>query len=290
MPELPEVETVRRGLLPAMEGAIFERVELRRPDLRFPLPADFARRLAGARVERLARRGKYLTAALSSGETLIMHLGMTGRFTVERTGAGMGGVARPGGGAADPRHDHVVFLMNGLDAGHGARITFNDPRRFGFMDLASTAVLEASPHFAGMGPEPLDPAFTAAVFAARLRGRAAPVKTALLDQRLVAGIGNIYACEALFRAGISPRRKAQSLSAARAEKLHGALRAVLLDAIEAGGSSLRDFADASGARGYFQHRFSVYGREGEDCPACAGPVRRIVQSGRSTFYCPACQR
>ncbi|HPE30765.1 MAG TPA: bifunctional DNA-formamidopyrimidine glycosylase/DNA-(apurinic or apyrimidinic site) lyase [Parvularculaceae bacterium] len=291
MPELPEVETVRRGLAPAMEGATFSRVELRRPDLRFPLPQDFARRLSGARVESLGRRGKYLVASLSTGESLIMHLGMSGRFTVERgsdrapveDNRALGPEAPP-----DPRHDHVIFEMAGRGA--GARIVFNDPRRFGFMDLVEPGGLETASHFAGMGPEPLSETFTPERFNATLKGRSAPIKAALLDQHVVAGVGNIYACEALFRAGISPRRKAASVAGARGARLHGAIRAVLEEAIEAGGSTLRDFADASGGRGYFQHNFDVYDREGRPCPACGTSVRRIVQSGRSTFLCPACQR
>jgi len=291
MPELPEVETVRRGLAPVMEGARFARVALARADLRFPFPDNFAARLEGARVEALGRRGKYLVAPLSTGESLIMHLGMSGRFTVK--GAGERPLAADaffhatGGGAA---HDHVAFHMAGDGRRAGARIVYNDPRRFGFMDLAPTAALDASPHFRGMGPEPLSDGFDNAALFAAMKARTAPLKAALLDQRAVAGLGNIYVCEALFRAGLSPRRKASSLGAARAARLRSAIVDVLGEAIAAGGSTLRDFAASDGALGYFQHRFKVYDREGEPCPACASPIRRVVQAGRSTFFCGRCQR
>ncbi|MFZ5616518.1 MAG: bifunctional DNA-formamidopyrimidine glycosylase/DNA-(apurinic or apyrimidinic site) lyase [Pseudomonadota bacterium] len=280
MPELPEVETVRRGLEPAMAGAVFVAVETRRKDLRFPLPANFARRLEGARVETLGRRGKYLTAALSSGETLVMHLGMT------EAAAGSGPLdraARP-----DPAHDHVSFWMKG--PGGKTRIDYNDPRRFGFMDLVETATIDSSAHFGRMGPEPLSRDFTANAFREALKRRSAPLKAALLDQSVVAGLGNIYVCEALFEARLSPRRRASSLTGREADRLHSAICVTLAAAIEAGGSTLRDFAGSDGSLGYFQHRFRVYDREGEACPACAGPVSRIVQSGRSTFYCRKCQR
>lgn len=287
MPELPEVETVRRGLLAAMEGARFARVEARRAALRIPLPQNFAERLTGARLEALGRRGKYLVGRLSTGETLVMHLGMTGRFTVEGKRK-----TRPGefydSSPVDPRHNHIVFDMT--RRGAAARIVFNDPRRFGLMDLVATPGLSACAHFAGMGPEPLDEEFSAEAFNASLAGRAAPIKAALLDQRAVAGLGNIYASEALHRAGISPRRKAASVAGVRGVRLHGAIREVLTEAIEAGGSTLRDFAGAGGAPGGFQHRFEVYDRAGAPCPRCAAPVRRIVQSGRSTFYCGVCQK
>lgn len=285
MPELPEVETVRRGLAPAMEGARFGHVELRRADLRFPLPAHFRERLEGASVENLSRRGKYLTAALSTGETLIMHLGMSGRFTIDETRKPGAFVHDTGGGS---RHDHVVFVMSG--GGGDTRITYNDPRRFGFMDLAPTGALEECRHFKGMGPEPLGNGFSAVALNEALKGRAAPVKAALLDQRVVAGLGNIYVCEALFRAGVSPRRRAASVAGRRGERLYPAIIEVLREAIEAGGSTLRDFAAADGALGYFQHRFDVYGREGEPCRACSTPIERLAQAGRSTFFCPACQR
>lgn len=286
MPELPEVETVRRGLEPAMVGARFVRVECRRPDLRFPFPERFQTRLAGARIEALSRRGKYLLASLSTGETLIAHLGMSGRFTIEaskRVDTGAFYYAEP----PDPRHDHVVFVVKGAAT---ARIVYNDPRRFGFMDLAASDRLESSAHFARMGPEPLAPDFTAAAFNSALRDRVAPIKTSLLDQRVVAGVGNIYACEALFRAGISPKRRAASVSGRRGERLHAAVREVLAEAIEAGGSTLRNFAAANGSGGVFQQSFSVYDREGAPCRNCDAPVRRIVQGGRSTFYCGECQR
>lgn len=280
MPELPEVETVRRALAPAMVGVAFARVELRRPDLRFPLPARFAARLEGASTLALTRRGKYLIAHLSTGESLIMHLGMSGRFSID--GARPGAFARAERG--DPRHDHVVFHLD------GARITYNDPRRFGFMDLAPTSALGAACHFRAMGPEPLSAEFSERAFNDALRGRAAPIKSALLDQATVAGLGNIYVCEALFRAGVSPRRRAGAVAGKRAALLHRAIIAVLNDAIDAGGSSLRDFAGADGALGYFQHRFDVYDREGAPCRRCGSPIQRIAQSGRSTFFCGPCQR
>lgn len=286
MPELPEVETVRRGLEPVLLGARFKTVTTRRADLRFPFPPRFTQRLVGARVEAFVRRGKYMIAELSTGESLILHLGMTGRFTVDgarRSDPGVFYYAEP----TDPRHDHVLFEVAG---GAPARIIYNDPRRFGFMDLVETAGLEASAHFAGMGPEPLGPGFTAETFNASLRNKTAPIKAALLDQRIVAGVGNIYACEALFRAGVSPKRRAASVSGQRGARLWRAVREVLVEAIEAGGSTLRDFAASDGAQGGFQQRFSVYDREGEPCPVCARPVRRIVQAGRSSFYCGTCQR
>ncbi len=285
MPELPEVETVRRGLAPVMEGAVFETVLLQRADLRFPFPPGFVARLEGARVEELARRGKYLLAALSSGETLIMHLGMSGRFAIEG--------ARPGrfhqAIAHHAAHDHVVFDLV-RPGGARARVTYNDVRRFGFMDLARTAERERCRHFQGMGPEPLGGEFTDAYFRARLKGRRTPVKAALLDQRVVAGVGNIYACEALYRAGVSPRRLAASVAGLRSDRLRAALVETLHEAIEAGGSTLRDFAASDGALGYFQHGFRVYDRAGDPCGRCGADVRRIAQAGRSTFYCGRCQR
>jgi formamidopyrimidine-DNA glycosylase len=286
MPELPEVETVRRGLGPVLAGARLARVEARRPDLRFPLPEGFVQRLTGARIERLERRAKYLLAPLDRGDTLVMHLGMTGRFEV----AGAGGRERPGqfvlAQAPDPRHAHVVFETEA-----GVLVTFYDPRRFGYMDLLPTEALEAHPWFAALGPEPLGPGFDAAYLKRAFAGRRAPVKAALLDQRVVAGLGNIYVCEALFRAGIDPERAAGAIAARKLQALVQIIRAVLCEAIEAGGSTLRDFASAEGSLGYFQHRFQVYGREGEPClkPGCKGRVERIVQSGRSTFACSRCQ-
>lgn len=287
MPELPEVETVRRGLEPYLAGATLAAVEARRPDLRFPLPANFVRRLTGARVERLTRRGKYLLAVLDRGETLLIHLGMTGRFGVEW----QGGVRRPGDFAlaapALQRHAHIVF-----DTQAGARLTYYDARRFGFMDLIDSAQLTLHPPFAAMGPEPLEDAFDGAHLARAFEGRRQGPKTLLLDQRVVAGLGNIYVCEALHRAGISPLRMAGSIRPPRLERLAAAVRAVLAEAIAAGGSTLRDFADVAGGAGYFQHGFEVYGRAGQACgsPGCHGRIRRVVQSGRSTFYCPRCQR
>jgi formamidopyrimidine-DNA glycosylase len=286
MPELPEVETIRRGLEPVLAGACLRRVEARRPDLRFPFPQGFVQRLIGARVERLERRGKYLLAPLDRGETLIVHLGMTGRFEIEG-----GGRPPPGGFAlaapADPKHAHVAFETEA-----GARITFFDARRFGFMDLIDTDRLDAHPRFAAMGPEPLSDAFNAAYLKAAFARRRGGPKTLLLDQHLVAGLGNIYVCEALHRAGISPLAPAGALGARKIGKIVSAVRSVLGEAIAAGGSTLRDYASPDGALGYFQHRFNVYDRQGGSCgsPGCGGTIKRIVQAGRSTFYCPACQR
>ena len=287
MPELPEVETVRRGLLPAMEGVRIAQAELRRGDLRWPFPPDMAARLTGARVVQLRRRSKYLLADLDRGESLIVHLGMSGRMVV----SGLAAPHVPGQFHFDhpalEKHDHVIFHME-----NGARVTFNDPRRFGAMDLCATEVLESHPLLAGIGPEPLGNGFHAAYLACRLKGRRTAIKAALLDQRIVAGLGNIYVCEALFRSRISPRRAAGRIGAARIETLTQAIRDTLTDAIEAGGSSLRDYRQANGELGYFQHSFRVYGREGAACvtPGCPGKVRRIVQSARSSFYCPRCQR
>ncbi|MEM9705047.1 MAG: bifunctional DNA-formamidopyrimidine glycosylase/DNA-(apurinic or apyrimidinic site) lyase [Pseudomonadota bacterium] len=293
MPELPEVETVRRGLAPAMEGAFFDRVSLARSDLRFPFPDAFADRLTGAKVLTLSRRGKYLIAALSTGETLIMHLGMTGRFTVLSTGQNGADATSPGEfhhkAGDDAKHDHVHFDLRQKD-GTIVEIVYNDVRRFGFMDLAPTDGLPESKHFRGMGPEPLSNEFSADILNAALAGKATPIKAALLDQRVVAGLGNIYVCEALFRAGISPRRKARSVAGKRGERLAPAIIQVLRAAIDAGGSTLRDFAASDGSLGYFQHAFQVYDREGEPCVTCQTPVKRLGQSGRSTFYCPTCQR
>jgi formamidopyrimidine-DNA glycosylase len=282
MPELPEVEIVRRGLDRAMRGTAFEGVELRRSDLRFPFPAGFARRLVGARVVGLRRRGKYLFAPLSSGESLIMHLGMSGRFTVRPRGApnAPDNPARAG-------HDHVSFHLIGPSG--PVRVDYSDPRRFGFMDLAPTEALERSPHFAALGPEPLSAGFTAPGLRRSLSRRAAPLKAALLDQSVIAGLGNIYVCEALHAARLSPRRKAATIGPRRADALHAAIRSILLEAIDAGGSTLKDFAASDGGLGYFQQRFRVYDREGAPCGACGAPIRRIVQSGRSTFFCGRCQ-
>lgn len=293
MPELPEVETVRRGLAPAMVGARFAGVRLNRPDLRFPFPARFAERLTGARVEALDRRAKFLVAPLSSGESLIMHLGMSGRFLVETAEE----AARPGAfhhvAGRLPAHDHVVFTFD-----NGARVTYNDARRFGFMQLTATAGLETHPQIAGLGIEPLGNHFNADALDALFAGKATPLKAALLDQKLIAGLGNIYVCEALHRTGLAPTRGAGTLSGAgkaartKREALAGAIRAVLTEAIAAGGSSISDHARTDGTLGYFQHTFRVYDREGAPCPApgCHHVIQRIVQSGRSTFFCPGCQR
>ncbi len=270
-----------------MAGARIARAEARRPDLRWPLPERMAERLTGARVARLGRRSKYLLADLDTGETLIIHLGMSGRMLV----SGAAGRDMPGqfhhAHSAPEKHDHVI-----LDMENGARITFNDARRFGAMDLTPTADLDAHWLIAPLGPEPLGNAFNETYLADRLQGRRTPIKAALLDQRIVAGLGNIYVCEALHRAGISPKRHAGRISAARIAKLVPVIREVIAEAIEAGGSSLRDYRQADGELGYFQHNFRVYDREGAPCstPGCSGEIRRIVQSGRSSFYCPTCQR
>ena len=294
MPELPEVETVRRGLAPAMEGARFAAVETRRVDLRVPFPRNFARRLTGRSVNHLRRRAKYLLADLDDGNVLLMHLGMSGSFRVEAGERAKGAIARHY--RARPRHaahDHVLFRMS-----NGARIVYNDPRRFGLMDIVPRAELAASRHFHDLGIEPLGREFNAAVLARILAGRKAPLKAAMIDQRLIAGLGNIYACEALWRARLSPKRRAGTLArrnggpTKEASALVAAIRAVLKEAIAAGGSSLRDHIRTDGELGEFQHRFSVYEREGEPCPrrGCGGTVVRIVQAGRSTYYCPVCQR
>lgn len=282
MPELPEVETVRRGLAPVMEGARFDGVTLNRADLRFPFADRFVERLTGATVERLSRRAKFLRADLSTGERLFMHLGMSGRFTIEANIKNKPGVFVHQAGETNPKHDHVVFAMS-----NGARVTYNDPRRFGFMELIGA---DEPYRLDGIGPEPLGNDFSAPVLRAALRGKKSKIKAALLDQHVVAGLGNIYVCEALYRAGLSPRRAAGRLSVAQSEVLVGHIKDVLTDAIAAGGSSLSDFASADGALGYFQHSFDVYGREGEPCRGCSAPIMRIVQSGRSSFYCRACQR
>jgi len=276
MPELPEVETVRRGLQPAMETRVLAGVVQRRPDLRRALPPRFAERLTGRRVRHVDRRAKYILVHLDDGTVLLIHLGMSGRMTIHA------GPPPPPG-----PHDHVDFVTDA-----GVTVRYNDARRFGMMDLVDAAGLAAHPLLAALGPEPLGNEFSGAVLAAALAGRRTPIKAALLDQTVVAGIGNIYACEALFRAGISPRRGAHTVSGARAERLAATIREVLTAAIAAGGSSLRDYVQTSGELGYFQHSWQVYGREGEKCPwpDCAGTVRRIVQSGRSTFYCAVHQR
>lgn len=287
MPELPEVETVRRGLLPAMEGALILRADIRRPDLRWPFPPDMAGRLTGARVIALRRRSKYLLADLDTGESLIIHLGMSGRMVVSGLDAPhVPGVFHHDHPAAE-KHDHVIFDME-----NGARVTFNDPRRFGAMDLCATAALDQHKLIAGLGPEPLGNGLNAPYLTAAFKGRRSPVKAALLDQRILAGLGNIYVCEALHRAGISPLCATGNIGAASIGKLVQAIRETLDLAIIAGGSSLRDYRQADGSLGYFQHSFRVYDREGEACvtPDCTGEIRRLVQSGRSSYYCPICQR
>jgi formamidopyrimidine-DNA glycosylase len=293
MPELPEVETVRRGLEPILVGNEFARVEQRRKDLRFPLPKRFSERLEGRKVEALDRRAKYLLARLDDGEVLVMHLGMTGRFSIDRAN---GKAEKPGRFAhpqADaPKHEHIVFHL-----GDGATIRYSDARRFGFMDLVHGDALASHALFKGLGVEPLSSSFTPEWLAAKLKGKTTSIKAALTDQRLLAGLGNIYACEALFRAGISPKKLAGTLATKtgkpmpKTKALVAAIKAVLEDAIRAGGSSLRDYKRADGSLGEFQYRFKVYGREGKPCArkGCGGTVRRIVQGGRSTFYCPTCQ-
>lgn len=290
MPELPEVETVRRGLEPVIANNTIARVELRRGDLRFPFPAHFADRLAGRRVRTLRRRAKYLIADLDAGEALVMHMGMSGSFRIgEDEAEGAFRFPRGKNGA----HDHVVFHF-----ANGARVTYNDPRRFGFMLLLRDDELETHPLFRGLGVEPLSDEMNAAFLAALLRGRRTPLKAALLDQRNIAGIGNIYACEALHRARLSPLRAAGGLApkagAAGEElaRLARAIKEVLREAIEAGGASISDHRRADGSLGYFQHAFRVYGREGAPCPTpgCKGTIARVTQAGRSTFYCPACQK
>jgi formamidopyrimidine-DNA glycosylase len=288
MPELPEVETVRRGLAPVMEGVRFTHVEVRRRDLRWPLPKDFAKRLEGQTVEGLGRRAKYLLVDLSSGDVLVMHLGMSGSFRV-------GADAKPGVYyyelSKSTAHDHVMFHMS-----NGATVTFNDPRRFGSMKLVKRAKLNSEPLLCSLGPEPLDNAFGAAMLATACAGKKTSLKAALSDQRVVAGLGNIYVCEALFRAHLSPRRQASTIadrngnSNTRAVALVEAIKTVLQEAIVAGGSSLRDHRRTDGALGDFQHNFQVYDREGQPCPNCQGKIKRIVQTGRSTFYCPSCQK
>jgi len=277
MPELPEVETVRRGLAPVMQGYVFDKVVLNRPNLRFPFDPDFIARVQGQTLTELSRRAKFLQAELSSGDRLFMHLGMSGRFTIDNDMSGDLGHRH----VTNPKHDHVVFFMS---SGH--RITFNDPRRFGFMELVA---LNAPYRLDDLGPEPLANAFNGPVLRAALKGKKSKIKAALLDQRVVAGLGNIYVCEALFRSHISPRRISASLSVAETENLANHIKAVISEAIEAGGSSLRDFANTKGDLGYFQHSFQVYGQEGQPCIICGTSIKRITQSGRSSFFCPSCQ-
>jgi formamidopyrimidine-DNA glycosylase len=275
MPELPEVETIRRGLALRISGRQIVRAELRRPDLRRPFPPMLATRLEGARIGALSRRGKYLLVELDETGLLLLHLGMSGRITAA------------GPELPPEKHDHVILTLD-----DGTVVRFNDPRRFGLIDYLERGAAGIHPLLAGMGPEPLEPGFDGAYLDRALAGKMTPIKAALLDQRIVAGLGNIYVCEALYRAGLSPRRLAGTVIGARAERLAAAIRDVLGEAIEAGGSSLRDYVQANGELGYFQHRWAVYGREGEPCSGCtcAEGVRRIVQSGRSTFFCAKRQR
>jgi formamidopyrimidine-DNA glycosylase len=299
MPELPEVETVRRGLQPVLEGATIQSVTLARPALRYPFPDHFSERLAGHRVLSLGRRSKYLLWEIEGGETLLAHLGMSGSFRVEGAGIEGAGIEGAGSGTAglspgafalararDVRHDHVRFDLQG-----GAVVIYNDPRRFGFMDLLPQADMARHPRLAGLGIEPTSNLFSAETLAA-FADRRTPLKAALLDQGVVAGLGNIYVCEALWRAGLDPRRPASALTdSVVAERLAVAIRAVIAEAIEAGGSTLRDHMRTDGTLGYFQHRFAIYDREGEPCrrPGCGGTVARIRQAGRSTFFCQYCQ-
>ncbi|SEQ64498.1 DNA-(apurinic or apyrimidinic site) lyase [Faunimonas pinastri] len=303
MPELPEVETVRRGLAPAMEGATLIKVEQNRPDLRFPFPERFAERLEGRRVLALRRRAKYLLADLDDGTILVMHLGMSGSFRIETESDGSAPGAFHHLRGKNAAHDHVVLHLSGtaLPGGENsgrARVLYNDPRRFGFMTLTSLADFETHPLFAHLGVEPVGNSLQPEGVAAMLAGKQAPLKAALLDQTIIAGLGNIYVCEALWRARLSPRRRAGSLVRAdgrptdRLVRLVEAIRTVIAEAIEAGGSTLRDHIKADGSLGYFQHRFAVYDQEGKPCrhEGCGGTITRIVQSGRSTFFCPGCQR
>ena len=278
MPELPEVETVCRGLAGHMEGRRIVRLDLNRPDLRIPMPPGLKAKIEGKRVERIGRRAKYILVHLDDRCVLIIHLGMSGRMLVAADGASLGPL---------DKHDHVVFTMES-----GAVIRFNDARRFGLMDYAAESELSGHPLFSDLGPEPLGNEFNGPALAASLAGKMTPIKAALLDQRVVAGLGNIYVSEALYWAGISPRRTAATVAGGRAERLANAVRDVLTRAIAAGGSSLRDYVQASGELGYFQHQWAVYGRENERCPDCdcASGIKRIVQSGRSTFYCAKRQR
>ncbi len=296
MPELPEVETVRLGLKPVMEGRVIRQVRLARPDLRFPFPDRFAERLKGRRVIELGRRSKYILARLDNEEILLMHLGMTGRFTVVANNAEPYSVselyfATPASGAGKGPHDHVEFVLE-----DGTHIVYTDARRFGFMDLVAPSEAETHPLLKHLGVEPLESALDAEFLASALKGKRAPLKSVLGDQRVIAGLGNIYVCEALFRARLSPFRIADTLTRRkndpRLKRLVEAIRSVLIEALEAGGSTLRDYAKADGSPGSFQQRFAVYDREGEPCvrEGCSGTVRRIAQSGRSTFYCPKCQR
>lgn len=297
MPELPEVETVRRGLQPVMENAQIDAIDLRRPDLRFPFPENLAERLEGRQIIALGRRAKYLLIHLDTASALLCHLGMSGSFRVsyddEEEEPGIFHHPR----SKSEKHDHAVFHLS-MANGRKAQVVYNDPRRFGFMLLHEDGALDSHPLLSDLGVEPTGNALDGALLAKMLHGKRAPLKSALMDQRVVAGLGNIYVCETLWLARLSPRRMASTISGRngsetiRSRRLAEAIRAVIADAIRAGGSSLRDYVRADGSLGYFQHAFNVYDREGEACarPECGGTVRRIVQSGRSTFYCPTCQR
>ncbi len=296
MPELPEVETVRRGLQPVMEDARIEKVELRRPDLRFPLPQDFVQRLEGRRIQSLGRRAKYMLVHLDDGTVVIAHLGMSGSFRIETEDD----ADTPGdfhhARSKNTAHDHVVFHLKRPEG--KARVIYNDPRRFGFMLLTDEQAMGDHPMLSGLGVEPTGNRLDGALLAHRFQNKKTPLKSALLDQHLIAGLGNIYVCEALWRSALSPKRLAGSIAGkagketVRTRRLAEAIRTVIADAVAAGGSSLRDHRQADGSLGYFQHSFSVYDREGKMCQriSCTGVVQRIVQAGRSTFYCPRCQR
>ncbi len=296
MPELPEVETVRRGLAPIMEGGMIEKAVINRPNLRFPFPDDFVARLEGQKILSVGRRAKYLVLDLASGEVLVMHLGMSGSFRIEL----VDGVSAPGifhhPRSDAQKHDHVIISVDGP---HGrADIIYNDPRRFGYMDLVARSEMETHKHFAFVGVEPTGNALDGALISKLFAGKSTPLKAALLDQRLIAGLGNIYVCEALWRAGLSPERKASTITrkdgkaTKRTDLLARSIREIIASAIEAGGSSLRDHKQTDGSMGYFQHTFNVYDQEGKPCKStgCNSIIKRIVQSGRSTFYCPTCQR
>lgn len=295
MPELPEVETVRRGLQPVLEGARLTRVEARRPDLRFPFPERFAERLTGRTITALGRRAKYLTMHVQDGPVLICHLGMSGSFRVETHDDNETPGVFHHERSKSTAHDHVLFDVVAAN-GDRSRVIFNDPRRFGFMLFAEGSP-ETHPMLAGLGVEPTGNALDGVLLASLLKGRRSPLKAALLDQKLIAGLGNIYVSEALWRAGLSPLREAGTIAKPgkkardQSERLAEAIRSVISDAIAAGGSSLRDYVHTDGSLGYFQHSFAVYDREGEPCPkpGCRGHIERIVQSGRSTFYCRTCQ-
>ncbi len=301
MPELPEVETVRRGLEPHMEGALIERVELHRKDLRFPFGDDFAKNLEGHTVISMGRRAKYLQVDIDNGLVLIMHLGMSGSFRVEegttsnQTGSQPGNFALPKG--VHEKHDHVIFHLSEA-TGRPCRVIYNDPRRFGYMALIARSELETHPWFKDMGIEPVGNALDGAYLAMKFANKKAPLKSVLLDQKMIAGLGNIYVCEALWRSGLAPTRQAMTLAqkngkpTTMADRLSGHIRDVISEAIEAGGSSLKDHRQTDGSLGYFQHQFAVYDRENEPClkPECSGSISRIVQSGRSTFFCGKCQK